>query len=162
MMRLIAALMALLLAIPAAAHQQKAAISIIAHNPRTDMIEVVHRVPTHDAEHALKTRGDKAPDVLRDLESRRAFARYVAERFSLAQDGAPVPLVLLGTEIKGRTLIVYQEAPSPGLGAQLSVNSQILTDIWARQTNRVNIGTGTSVDTLVFQSGDPLKAASLR
>jgi hypothetical protein len=34
------------------------------------------------------------------------------------------------------------------------VNSQILTDVWARQENRVNIGAGTAVTTFVFAAGD--------
>lgn len=154
-------LAAMVSAPPAIAHQQKLAISSIAHNPRTDMLEVVHRIPLHDAEHALKQQGVSAPDIIADLESRRAFARYAARRFSVAVGGEDIPFTLLGTEIDGGNLMVYLEAPSPGAGATLSVSSQILTDIWVRQVNRVNMGTGTSVDTLVFRAGDPAKEAVL-
>lgn len=169
MIRLLFALSALLLAflqvVPAAAHQQKLTITTLAHNPRTGMLEVVHRVPLHDAEHALKTQGITAPDIIGDLESRRAFARYVEARFSVSQqdESQPraVPLTLLGTEIEGGNLMVYQEAPSPGQGTRLLVSSQILTDIWTRQENRVNLGAGTSVDTLIFRSGDRPKSAVL-
>ena len=60
MIRAFVLLIALLLALPSsvatplAAHQQKVALSSIAHNPRTGLLEVVHRVPLHDAEHALE------------------------------------------------------------------------------------------------------------
>lgn len=161
MTRLLVALMALLLAFPAAAHQQKTAISVLAHNPRTEMLEIVHRVPVHDAEYALKTRGLTAPDILNDIESRRAFARYIAQRFQVERESGPIELVLLGTEVEGRTLLIYQEAKSPGVGVELIVNSQILTDVWSRQVNRVNFGTGTSVETLVFREGDRAKSAVL-
>lgn len=161
MIRALTLLVALLLAIPAAAHQQKVTITSIAHNPRTQTLEVVHRIPLHDAEHALKTQGARAPDIVNDIDSRRAFARYVAKRFSIARDGAPLDLQLLGTEIDGGRLLVYQEAPSPGQGSDLVVRSQILTDVWARQENRVNMGTGTEVDTLVFAKGDPARTARL-
>jgi len=158
-------LIALLLAVPmgtlAAAHQQKITLSSVSHNARSGMLEVVHRVPLHDAEHALEAQGVRAPDIVNDIDSRRAVARYVADRFTLMQGGEPVVLTLLGTEIEGGKLIVYQEATSPGSGAELSVNSQILTDVFQRQENRVNLGTGTKVDTLVFTSGDRARIARL-
>jgi hypothetical protein len=41
------------------------------------------------------------------------------------------------------------------------VNSQILTDVWARQENRVNLGGGTKVETFVFKAGDTPQEADL-
>lgn len=160
-MKLLASLMALLMAFPAMAHQQKIAISTISHNPRTSLLEVVHRVPLHDAEHALKLRGSKAPDIVASVETRRAFARYVAGRFSVGRKDGPIDLLLLGSEIAGGYIYIYQEAPSPGSGTELLVFSGIMTDIWSRQESRVNIGSGTNVDTLIFRTGDRTKTAIL-
>ena len=161
MLRWVAAILMLALAIPAAAHQQKAAITSVEHNPRTGMIEVVHSIPLHDAEHALRHQGSKSADIKGNVESRRAFARYAAERFSIAVEGEELSLSLLGTEIEGASLLVYQEGKSPGVGAQLTIRAQVLTDIWLRQTNSVNVGRGTSPETLVFRGGDGAKTAVL-
>ena len=161
MIRSLVLMIALLLAVPAAAHQQKVTISSIAHNPRSGMLEVVHRIPLHDAEHALRSQGASAPDVVGDVESRRAFARYVASRFSVKKGEKSIALTLLGSEIEGGRLLVYQEAPSPGPGSEVMVHAQILTEVWSRQENRVNIGTGTTVETLIFSSGDRPKSARL-
>jgi hypothetical protein len=57
--------------------------------------------------------------------------------------------------------MVYQEAPAPQGEATVRVNSQILTDVWARQENRVNIGGGTDVTTFIFSAGDIAREASL-
>ncbi len=141
----------------AAAHQQKLAVSTIAVNPRTDKLEVVHQVPVHDAEHALKRQGIAA-DIVASNESREAFARYVARRFKLEAGGKPVALTYVGSEVSGGSLMVYQEAAKPRAGASLSVNSQILTDVWARQENRVNIGRGTNVRTFVFTVNEPSRS----
>ncbi|MGY6550910.1 MAG: DUF6702 family protein [Erythrobacter sp.] len=161
MARLILALALLLAApgalVPALAHQQKLAVSTLSLNPRTDKLEVVHQVPVHDAEHALKHQGIAA-DIVGSAESREAFARYVARRFTLETGGKPVALGYVGSEIKGGSLMVYQEAAKPRVGATMNVNSQILTDVWARQENRVNIGSGTKVQTLIFSAGDPQQA----
>ncbi len=162
MLRWVAAILMLALAVPAAAHQQKAAITSVEHNPRSGLIEVVHTVPLHDAEHALRHQGKKGADLLGDIESRRAFARYAAERFSIAADGRELELVLLGTQVEGNSLLVLQEGPSPGVGTELTIRAQVLTDIWLRQTNSVNVGRGTSPETLVFRGGDGPKTAVLR
>jgi hypothetical protein len=161
MIRRLLLLVALLLTVPALAHQQKFAISTVSLNPRTTRIEVVHQVPVHDAEHALTVQGAQSPDIVGSDASREAFARYIARRFLLVVDGAIVSPDYVGSEIIGGSLWVYQEAPAPGASASIRVNSQILTDVWARQENRVNIGSGTQVATFVFRAGDAARETQL-
>lgn len=147
---------------PALAHQQKIAITTIALNPRSGMIEIAHQVPVHDAEHALRFQGAKNPDIIGSDTSREAFARYVTRRFLLAVDGQIVTPEYVGSEITGGSLWVYQEVPAPETGQTvLRINSQILTDLWARQENRVNIGGGTQVTTFVFTAGDAARETLL-
>lgn len=150
-----AAALATVLVAPALAHQQKRAISTVAVNPRSGAIEIMHQVPAHDAEHALRVQGAKSPDIIGSAESREAFARYVAQRFVLAVDGVVAVPAYVGSEITGGSLWVYQELPAARAGTPIRINSQILTDVWARQENRVNIGTGAGVTTLIFTAGDP-------
>jgi hypothetical protein len=49
----------------------------------------------------------------------------------------------------------------PAASADVAINSQILTEVWARQENRVNLGGGTDVRTLIFRVGDGFKPAIL-
>ena len=158
---LLALLLAPLAGSPAWGHQQKITISTVALNPRTGMIELAHQVPVHDAEHALRFQGAKNPDIIGSDTSREAFARYVTRRFLLMVDGAILTPDYVGSEITGGSLWVYQEAPAPGGAVRIRVNSQILTDVWARQENRVNIGGGTAVETFVFKAGDVPRDALL-
>jgi hypothetical protein len=139
---------------PASAHQQKITISTVSVNPRTDRIEVVHQVPVHDAEHALRVQGVRVPDIVGSAASREAFADYVTRRFLIEVDGEAASLDYVGSEISGGSLMVYQEAPAPAGEAVVRVNSQVLTDVWARQENRVNLGSGTNVTTFVFTAGE--------
>lgn len=161
MIRQIVLLIALLLAAPLLAHQQKIAISTLSVNPRSDRLELVHQVPVHDAEHALRTQGEKVADIVGSADSREAFAAYVTRRFLLEINGQAVTPVYVGSEIIGGSLFVYQDSPAPAQGASVQVNSQILTDVWARQENRVNIGSGTQVTTFVFTAGDAPRDAVL-
>ena len=157
--KLLAALALLVLAQPLSAHQQKIVISTIANNPRTGMLEVSHRVPMHDAEHAL--RDTPEADIALNQASRDAFAAYVAEHFEVTAGGEPVRLELLGSEVDGAHLWVYQQAPALSGDSTVTVRSTILTDVWPSQENRVNLGEGTSVETLVFHAGDGFRPARL-
>lgn len=154
------ALLAGLIALPAHAHQLKAAESTITVNERTGRMEIMHRIPLHDAEHALRDHGMQGADIIGDDESQKAFAAYLAERFTLLVDGEKVSLNFIGSEIDGGSLWIYEDADVPAEDAALLVNSQILTDIWASQTNRVNFTRGTVSNTLVFQQGDGLSPAT--
>jgi len=153
MAALVLAPLALMQAAPAAAHQQKIAISSVTLNPRTGSLELVHQVPVHDAEHALRAQGAKLPDIIGSEESREAFARYVTRRFLIAIDGTAVTPGYVGSEISGGSLMIYQEVAAPASGAQLTLNSQILTDVWARQQNRINVGQAAGLVTLLFTAG---------
>ena len=160
--RVLLALAVLFAAVPAAAHQQKLAISTVSINPRTDRVEIVHQVPLHDAEHALRHGGVHSPDIVSSPESREAFADYVTTRFPVRIGDQFAKLTFVGSEVKGGSLWVYQEMPVPEGSQTVSINSQILTEVWARQENRVNLGGGTDVRTLIFRAGDGFKEAELR
>ena len=145
------------------AHQQKIAITTVSLNARTAMIEIAHQVPVHDAEHALIAQGIKTPDIIGSEKSREAFAAYVTRRFLFEVDGKPAAPAYVGSEIDGGSLWVYQEVPAPAAGsAALRFNSQILTDVWARQENRVNIGGSTAPETFIFHADTPAREALLK
>ena len=150
-----------LLSGPAAAHQQKLAVTSITVNARTQSLEIMHQVPVHDAEHAVGLFSDLSADIVGSEESRKAFADYVASRFIFTIDGETVPLSYVGSEIIGGSLWVYQETALPAEGASLAVDSNILMDVWARQENRVNIGPVGETRTLIFKDGDTRKPFSL-
>jgi hypothetical protein len=158
---LVMAPLAVMPAAPAQAHQQKIAISTLTVNPRTGALELVHQVPVHDAEHALRGQGVKVADIIGSEASREAFARYVMRRFLLEIDGAAVTPDYVGSEISGGSLMIYQEIAAPAPGAQIIVNSQILTDVWVRQENRVNIGRGTGLVTFLFSANSGPQSATL-
>lgn len=145
------------------AHQQKAALTEILLNARTGNIEIAHRFYMHDAEHAVRLKVDPDGDLYASPETRAAFAAYVAERFTLATpDGARLQLTLLGTEMEGGYLWVYQETPTPeGLEA-LVVRHDALRDVWPDQVNRVNVRRGDTVRTLVFSGAAKELVARLR
>jgi len=133
------------------AHQQKAAITRIELNPRTNMLEVMHRFELHDAEHAVKEIFDGSADIIQSSETQGQFANYVSARFGIYRtNDEPLPMTLIGYEIEGKHFWVYQETPKPENMASLQVVHNALRDIWFAQTNTVNVKLDEDVNTLTF------------
>ncbi len=151
-----ALLMAMLLALPAAAHQQKESITRVLLNPRTGNIEVMHRFLLHDAEHACRELFGESADLLNNQADRDRFENYVHQRFfMLDQDGAVIPLNPVGNELENRYLWVYAEAPIPeGLSA-LTLSHEALRDLWPEQVNLVNVERDGTVRSALFNGGSP-------
>ena len=141
----------------ALAHAQKAALTEVLFNARSGNIEVAHRFTLHDAEQAVRDELSIDGDLETSPAARARFATYVAERFSLAtQNGVALPLTVLGTQLDGGYLWVYQEVPYQAEGAiadtwqVLRVRNYVLRDIWPDQTNTVNVKRGKMIRTVVF------------
>ncbi|MFS1701464.1 DUF6702 family protein [Aestuariibacter sp. GS-14] len=149
-----AGLYALLLCVSssqAIAHQQKAAITTVLFNPRTENIEVMHRFNLHDAEHAVKMLFKKTADILDDPATQAEFANYAAERFMLLNAaGEPLKLSLIGFETEGKYFWVYQETDQPPVLKGLRVRHDALRDIWPSQVNTLNVEGNGDLKTLTF------------
>jgi hypothetical protein len=136
-------------------HQLRAAISTLLFNPRTGDIEVMHRFFSHDAEHALSLMTGEAADLLDDAEDRMRFAVYAHEHFAISGVGTNVePLDLVGAELEGEFLWVYQRAPAPQDLNGLVVRFDTLRSVWPDQVNTLNVEREGRVQTLKFSGDD--------
>lgn len=138
------------------AHQKKTAITTILFNERTGNIEIMHRFLIHDAEHAVKRIGGDSlggqANIIASENTRQAFSQYVSERFSILDlQGELLELILLGSEIDGGSIWVYQETPIPAELQFMTIRQNALRDIWREQVNRVNIERNKVTETLIFQ-----------
>lgn len=151
-------LMAALLPLSALhAHQQKAAITQIQFNERSRSLEIMHRFYLHDAEHAVRRLLDPDADIISNEQTRRQFAEYVADRFTLyREDGSALPLRRVGQEADGQFFWVYQELPVDAPPARVTARHDALRDLWPEQTNTVNIQLDGTVRTLTFTGDDRL------
>jgi hypothetical protein len=137
--------------VPAFAHQQKAAITRIEFNPRTNMLEVMHRFELHDAEHAVKELFNGSADIIQSKDTQKQFANYVSARFGIYfPNNEALPLTLVGYEVDGKHFWVYQETPKPEHIVGLQIVHNALRDIWFAQTNTVNVKLDQKVNTLTF------------
>ena len=123
-------LLLVLVATAAAAHRMPGSLSTIKKNPNTGGIEVIHRLHTHDAELGIITILNDRGISLEQLVGRAHLALYVEERFLVApidngSIGAPLQLELVGAELDGEFILVYQELKSD-LPGEIAVRDDIL------------------------------------
>jgi len=150
--------------LPALGHRLNAALTTVELNERRERLEVVHRFYVHDAEQALPLLLGNAGrhDLYDDPAARLRFALYVHERFALSAGGSPLTLDLLGAEIDGDYLWVYQIGPIPGADADtLRVRQPALQELWPDQVNQVNVHLRGPPRTLEFRAGDDAGSVTL-
>ena len=144
------------LSLPISAHQQKEAITRVLFNARTGNIEVMHRVLLHDAEHAMQRHFGTAFDLIGRAADRDLFERYVHARFVLADDnGAALALSPVGSELDHDFLWVYSETGIPDELSSLTITHDVLRDVWASQSNLVNVERDGRIRSAVFDGSLP-------
>ena len=135
-------------------HQLHASITTVVFNTRTDTLEVIHRFFAHDAEYALRLLPDTPADIIDNPDSRQRFGVYAYDRFRVQglQNGNQneVPLTLVGVELDGDFLWVYEKAPIPENITGLSMTNTILREVWPEQSNTVNVERAGVIHTLTF------------
>jgi hypothetical protein len=149
----------------AQADRQPLGLTTIKRSPTSGAVEIIHRLHTHDAELGLNTLLDQRIVSLDTLEGRARFALYVESRFVVASVadgnvGAPLALELIGAELDGQYLLVYQELRGD-FPATVAVRSDILRDVFPEQVNQVNIAVGGDVRTLMFRDDDTWRMADV-
>lgn len=142
--------LALALSAGASAHQLKSALTKMLFNQRSGNVEIMHRFYIHDAEHALKQLFKTNADLISDEDAQALFAHYVEQRFFISNQETLIPLNLVGYEIEGKFLWIYQETPIDEAITSLDIRNNALREIWTTQVNTVNIEGIGDIKTLTF------------
>jgi len=148
---------------PAAfAHRSQSVLTVVNWNPDTSMLEVSHRMHAHDAEVGLaQSTGDaNAPAVDISVVGNQAkLMLYIEKHFALADAKGAIKLEPLGAELESEAILVYQEAKLAAPPPELTINNQILRDVFDQQTNLVNVRMAQRTRTLIFTGKDGAKRA---
>jgi len=147
------------------AHRMPGSISTVKRSASGDIIEIIHRLHSHDAELGLAAVLGKRNLSLETLADRAQLALYVEERFVIAgfedgRIGGRLALELVGAELDGEFILVYQEFAGK-LPAGLAIRDDILRDVFPEQVNHVNVATGGVVHSVTFSSDDEWQTLSL-
>lgn len=147
------------------ADRQPGSLSTIKIGASSGNIEIIHRLHSHDAELGIMTAMNDLSLSIDDLEGQAQLALYVETRFAVAaidgdEIGAPLALDLIGAEVDGDYVLVYQEF-SGSLPPNIAVRNDILRDVFPEQVNHVNIAINQRVYSLTFKDKDAWQGARL-
>jgi len=148
-------------ATPAQAHRQPEALTTIKFNSNTGKIEIIHRLHAHDLAQALpKIQGDDH-QTLEALKTRALVSLHVEEHFQIIDQKTrqPIQLSLVGAELEGEHLYVYQEFDGE-LPSMLALRHDVLRALFPAQVNTINLTIGSDLHTLVFSGKDKWKTFS--
>ena len=133
----IAALVSLA-ASPAQAHRGHDALSTVTIDAKGG-VTVVHRFEAHDIEPALSTIAPDAQASLDDPDAVAALVRYLSRRFSIADKQGTVTLTPSSRDIGAAQVTFSFTGKLRGSPKSISISSRILSDVYAKQVNQVNI-----------------------
>jgi hypothetical protein len=150
------------------AHRSSGAVSLVRLRSDGKAVEIEHRLHAHDGEltlRAMEGESGSGADLV-SLPARARLALYVERRFQImALDGAAIPLILVGAELIGEDILVYQEASLNQTPQGFKINSTILLDAFPEQTSLVHVDLsflGDGIRSLAFKAGDGFKTVIAR
>ena len=142
--------LATLLAPAAQAHRQPEVETVIERGEGItgSVLKVTHRLHAHDAKRVLAVMPDAMSSDLEDPKNQARLALYAKRRFRFE---GTTESEMIGVEIDGNYLFIYQEHPVVASVA----SSTLLSDISPDWTNRVMVRGmgGTVVRTMIFRQG---------
>ena len=146
----------LLMPLGTQAHREKTVLTTITCNPRTELLEIVHRTFAHDVEHTLGNHL-QAQGGLDNLEAQARISIELSNSFMLWDSkGKKIPLTLIGGELEAEYFFIYQEAPCSALAEISRVRHEMLRNYWPDMTNYLNVYFAFDADTgtrsLIFAS----------
>lgn len=141
------------IALSSTAHREPGSLTTIKWNEAVGNTEIIHRLHAHDAEMGIGAVMNLPNLSVLDLEGRANIALYVEERFHIFGNDGSLALDLVGAELSGNYLLVYQDFAGR-LPAKIRIRDDILRDAYPAQINQVNIKDGQLTHSLIFADDD--------
>jgi|TARA_B100001094_G_scaffold283979_1_gene297097 hypothetical protein len=83
------------------------------------------------------------------------IALYVENNFMILNDQGPMNLKLIGAELVGNYIYIYQELKQP-LEPNVFIKNEILREIYPLQINQVNMINEENIRTLMFTENETM------
>ncbi len=136
-------------AAPAAAHDAARVETVITLSA-PDALDVTHTLQLSAAQRLLCKAGVIDKNDMTGLKARAQAAIYASERFEIRADGDPISLEILGAEVLGGHLYIYQTGSIADLPKRWSARNSILRDLSPRFDNIVNVPTADGIRSIQF------------
>jgi len=140
-------------ATPVAAHDAPRVETVVELNA-DESIDVTHTLQLSAAQRLLFKAGVIDKNDMTGLRARAQAALYASERFELNANGNRIELDILGAEVAGGHLYIYQTGFLHEFPESWSARNSILRDLSPRFDNVVNVPTSDGIKTIVFSGSN--------
>ena len=145
---------AVLVTAPVEAHRVHAGVTEITINPRTDEMEIIHRVFAHDLVEALGHDDRDAAEYFADPDGLAEIGQYFSARFRFADGtGRLFELEFVGAEVDGEFGWIYFAAPPPADLEDFIVDNDVLSGHFDDQIMMTNLRFNSHVRTAMQGPG---------
>lgn len=154
--RLLVLVTGVLLCAQVGAHRELESLTTMTRNPRSQVIEVVHRIHQHDAQEVL----NKLPGLDRDardigtVKGQAHIALMVEQAFQINNNDQDVEMKLVGATLDTDFVLVFQEFVQPR-EQKLTIRFPLFSDIFTDYISRVTLLVGGIKKTVFFDSTHP-------
>jgi len=131
------------------AHREPGILTTIEWNNVIERTEIIHRIHTHDAELGVAMVDNLPLLSVGNTEGMARIALYVENHFFLLNEEGSLKIELVGAELVGDYIFIYQESIQP-LRTNTFIKNEILREIYPLQINQVNIISSGNIRTLTF------------
>lgn len=139
---------------PAAAHRAHVTLTRLQANPRAGTWELSHALHYHDAARVLELRAPGRRLDPGSVDGQARLALDVESGFALFDPaGDRLALQMIGAELAGDGVQVYQELPAPTARGRFRVECVLWQDVFPEQVNTVSIELRTPSTVLRLQAG---------
>jgi len=142
---------------PVAAHRGHATLSVVEIDAASGAVTVTHRMAAHDVEPVLANIAPDSQPSLDDPEAVKALIAYVGRAFRIAE----VPLVFVGQELAGDTVVLRFAGRLKGLPETLLISGGLFGETHADHATQVNVRRAGVTRTLQFRADDPAQLVPL-
>ena len=146
-------LLGLNVATPVAAHDAPR-VETVVELSSNGALNVTHTLQLSAAQRLLFKSGIINKNDMTGLRARAQAALYASERFDLNANGEPIELEILGAEVGGGHLYIFQTGTLNALPDSWSARNSILRDLSPRFDNVVNVPTSGGIRTIVFSGSN--------
>lgn len=156
---LVTLIVSFIVPVGANAHRMDSALSTI-NIGENGAVEITHRLFAHDIEHQFEL-NSIGMDYFETPNGQRQIETYLRQVFIFNNaQNQPIALGFVGAQIEGDLLYVYFEGQI-GTVSEFQIDSNILNQFSAAQTNFVNIHKGDTIKTIVFSGGQGLTSINI-
>lgn len=137
-------------------HEFYMSICTIHHDPVKHALEITWRMTTHDLEAALEQVTGEDPQLGGPNEVANAdtlIKHYVLDHLHLSRNDSAIRLVYLGREVELENFFCYLEADSVNAADGLTVQCDLLQEMFPQQVNEVHVETHEGIETNAFAAG---------